>query len=52
MYKHTETGEIWTLEELKYHFNWFKDESEYVSQFDSVDDWIYNMLISGVLIEI
>ena len=52
MYKHNETGETWTVEELEYHFNWFKNESEYMSQFASVDEWIYNMLISGILTEI
>ena len=52
MYRHNDTGEMWTTEELTYHFNWFKDESEYMSQFDTVDEWIYNMLISGILAEI
>lgn len=52
MYRHTETNEIWTYEELIYHFDWFEGESEYMSQFDSVDDWINDMLTSDILVEV
>lgn len=45
MYKNFDTGETFTLEELKELFNQFNYETE--QPFDSFDEWLENQLDQG-----
>lgn len=52
MYRNVDSGEIWTTEEIKQGFNAFREESEYMSQFDSFEDYLDDQIRSGVLVEV
>lgn len=39
-YKNEDTGEIWSEEEIRQNYEMFREESEYMSRFDSFEDYL------------
>lgn len=52
MNRNVDSGEVWTMEEIKQGFNDFREESEYMSQFDSFEDYLDDQIRNGVLVEV
>lgn len=46
-FKNIDTGEIWNEEEIRTEYNNFKSESEYMSGFDSFEDYLEDQIRLG-----
>ena len=49
MYTNVATGEIWSEYEIRESYDDFRDQSVYMSQFESCDDYIYDQIMKGNL---
>ena len=49
MYRNIDTGEAWTEDEIRNAYESFRDESAYMSQFDSFEDYLDEQIRSGIL---
>lgn len=46
-FKNIDTGEIWSEEEIRTEYNNFREESEYMRQFDSFEDYLEDQIRLG-----
>lgn len=52
MYRNMDTNEIWEAEEIEEMFNAFRAESDYMSQFDSFEEYLDDQISNGFLEEV
>ena len=49
LYRNAETGETWTEDEIRNAYESFRDESAYMSQFNSFEDYLDEQIRSRIL---
>jgi len=51
-FRNIDTNEIWSEEEIRIEYENYRDESDYMKEFDNFEDYLDDQLLSGVLEEI